>query len=1391
MEEILKEVPSENFGGKESGNGEGEQKDDNAEQKIQDKIDTLLILEERGWLGDYTYYNAKTGGVAEVAEEVEDEEQGTEGNGYIELVHSMEAYRDELIDEGKIVEAGQFRPYWDYIILGHGRGEATPTEQTVDYRRITDGQPLTVLEFATVWLAMQIEPNSNTVISDTYNSATNAKDADKYIYLKTLVKKQIAPIIDEASTSRIKFIKKSFIASVQSFRNNYNDARLNQKIVTKMFEGIKDRLSRKPVEAYDWQTESVTFSLDFVLEEGGGGKSGPIKAASGVPASAGTSTYLEYYPGLEYDLFNNFKVDEYIPLIILCKNDNPEDRIFKAHVEDSAQLRLFKKKGPSKIYKWLDDYEAMSIIFYIYVGNSDPKTAFAYRRDFVRVSYSFRNRDLFFNRFTFTLLHMNVSAIVDRLNSGFGSGGEKGAGELRPQTPGRFVVQTPTAKNIIGIKQNFVVPGIDIDRTLMMHFISSDPVLAVLFRFNEQDNPWTQKKVLRFDMFLFGTMQIVMKLDTVTSNAQIMEYHGIRTAMIQGTKFSKVAVASESLQDAEVFRYILLRLYAAYNDAYEELYENYNFIQKITGVGELERTEEYVEPDTTAESLIDPEERIIFQLKRVNPEMWSESNYARSIALNTYLQVIPISKNQVEFYRSEGRDVILWPERITNLEEEWQAKVFLDSKGKRIQHFYTTSTAERKFITFVPNTSKTGENFPLLPKCQKEPSGIHVHSDWTITVPRIEKGKTKESVKTLKLLDPKQTRVANDIAAFVDVPECQIIGMPIGPNALLRCVAYALGEDKEEILKPDFDEIAEGLREELAGRANCAKQENYDKTAEQIAAEVNDPDVPLDSLVHYRLIEEVFEINLFTFTTTDHKDYVLVPPRSLPPYVRTHKDRPSVLVFRHFYKNKGLQYHHYELISSRSQGAVSFLFGVNESAKLASVTTSLARSVTVSPFTKIADGKAFTRYAIESSERKVFYFSSSLTESVVGQSFDSRGKVRSLTFRLDSVEGEKEHNFGRISVFTEPLEPFDKPIIEPVSSDLEALSRLSNLEGLVLSIKGYVPQQGSTEAEEPQLIGVWCTIRDNRAPVNSPDIECYISLNPTRLLGSHRPLRYEVGGVVQNESGKEKSLPSESATQALSRYQKTVAIYIQIMKRLYVKSGLTPDDFMDRHTTIIPGARLDVAGGDRYVPVDANSSFSLLLGHFKRTFPKLFEGDKIVADSEKTWTNVYIRLERYQKIREEQKVLLGASARVDKFPPFLSATFETVDDFIRHTRNEMIFMSPERIKLEISIAQESNLLLVTEINGALKNNYAPFFYLHESTSLFLVQNVKYGDKRRAQTVAKFWKQNNINTGFMTGPLADDSNVRVVSLTRLVVEDLDDVMVLEYDRSSYAAFLLVR
>jgi len=1317
MEEIPGEVPVEN----------------DPEQEIQNKIDTLLTLEERGWLGDYTYYDAKN-----------------VGNGYIELLHSMETYRDELIESGDVERAGQFRPYWNHIILGD---EVEENGKTTDYRRITDGQSLTVLEFATVWLAMQIEPNSNTVISDTYNSSANPKDIDKYIYLKNLVKKQISPIIDEAATSKIKFIKKSFIASVQSFRNNYTDARLNQKIITKMFEGIKDRLKREPVEAYDWQTESVTFSLDFMLEEGS------IEEKK-------TQTFLEYYPGLEFDLFNNFKVDDYVPLIILCKNDNPEDRIFKAHIEDAEQMKLYKKKGPSKTHKWLDDYESTSIIFYIYVGTGDPKTSFALRRDFVRVSYSFRRGDLFFNRFTFTLLHMNVSSIVERLNLGF-------AGATQPQ---RFVVQSPTAKNILGIRQNFVVPKMDIDRTLMMHFISSDPVLAVLFRFNEQDNPWTQKKVLKFDMFLFGTMQIVMKLDTVTSNAQIMEYHGTRTAMIFGTKFAKITVTSESLQDAEVFRYILVRLYAAYNDAYEELYQKYNFIQKITGVGELERTEKYVSPDMTMETPIDEEERIIFQLKRINPEMWAESNYARLIGLNTYLQVIPISKNQVEFYRSEGRDVILWPTEITNLGPEWQAKDFRDSRGKRIQHFYTTSTQERKFITFVQNKSKTGENFPLLPKCQKEPSGIVINSDWTIRVPQIEKGKNKESVKTLKLLDPKQTRVANDIATFLGVPECQIIGMPVGSNALLRCVAYALGEDKDDILKPDFDEIAEGLREELASKANCAKQENYDKTVEEIAAEVNDPNVFLDSLTHYRMIEEVFQINLFTFTTTDQKDYVLVPPRSLVPYVRNHKDRPSLLVFRHLYKNKNSEQYHYELISSRSKGAVNFLFGVTETAKLEYVTTSLSRSVTVSPFTKIADRKAFTQYTIKTSENKIFYFSSDLVE---GQTFDTRGKVRSLTFKIDESP-------GRISVFTEPLEPFDKPIIEPVSSDLETVSQLGNLEGLRLSVKGYVPQSG--DSSELLLAGIWCTIQDKNAPLESSEIECYIPLNPTKLLESHKPLRYEIGGVVQGNLKKEEI---ESVTQELSRFQKTVTIYIQIMKRLYVKSGLNLDDFMDQYTEIVPGAQLDVADGDRYVPVSANSSFPKLLQHFKKVFPKLFFGDKVVADSEKTWTNIYIRLERYQKIREEQRLLLGVSARVDKFPPFLSATFETVDDFIRHTRNEMIFMSPERLRLEMSIAQESNLLLVTEINGALKNNYAPFFYLHESTSLFIIQNVKYGDKRRAQTVSKFWKQNNINTGFMTGPLADDSNVRVINLSNLVIEDLDDVMVLEYDRNAYAALLLVR
>lgn len=1287
-----------------------EEQEPNETKEITQKIDTLIALEERGWLGELVYHDSRY------------EENGEDGDGFIELFDSMKNLRNKLVNSGKIEQAAEFRTYWNMIVLG--------TE--ADYRRITDGQPLELIEFARIWLAMQILSESNTIISDKYGSLVTS--AEQYIYLKQIIQNEIMTVMNEYSVSDVKFIKKNFIQSVQSFSSDYENAKAAQKILTSTFEGIQILLERQPVQSYDWETETVTFSLDH--------------------------SFPRYVQGLELDIFDDFKVDEYVPMIVMMKNDTKKrqeaDRIFKVHVENAEQMKLYTLPAKGKRVSWIDDYQSMSIIFFVYVGIDNPKLAS--QKDFVRVAYSFKKGNVEFNRFTFTLTHLNVQLIIDRINQRFK----------------RFSIEPPAAKNVINIRRNFLVPNIEIDRTLMIHFITTDPVLALLFRFSEQDHPWTQKYVLTFTMFLFGDLKIVMKLDTVTSNAKIAENEGVKTSIPQGTKFAKITIDSMNVSDGDVCRYIIERLYTAYIDSYNDLYNVYNRLQEITGAGVLPKIDTYKEADLEDEAEINKDERNVFQLKRINPEMWANSNYSANIGANIFLQVMPISKNQVDFYKSEGRDVILWPVRIRNVEPALQAAEFFDTKGKRIQHFYTTSTPIQKFITFVPNPGPNKEDFPLLPKCQKEPSGIIVHDNWEISIPKVEKGKTKETVKILKLLEPGQTRIGNDIAVFLNVPEVQIIGMPVGPNSLLKCISYAMEENKNDVFDPKYDEALIELRKDLAVKSHVSMQENYDKTIEQIEKEVLDPFTSLDSLVHYRMIEEVFEINIFTVIVTNQKDYVLGIPRGLAPYVRTSRDRPSIIVFR--YQPKGHLDFHYELVAVKENRAFNFLLEGTVIQKLEKIMINLTRSITVSPFTKVQNGKVFTHYTVKSSEDKIFYFSEKFINRIIGQSFDTRGKVRTLTFDLGNNE--------KLSLFTEPLEPFDKPLMEPLTGTIELFTKFSKLEGVSVSIKSYTPKLNEF------LIGIWISLRDHNSPIEYSDAECYISLTPTKLLQNQKPLRYEIGGIV-------KDLKHESETQALARYQRVVSIYLQIIKRLYVAQNLAPLEFMQRWTILVENVKLEVAGGDRYVPSSVTLSFETLLAHFQEKFPKLFyqsnienENGRILVDSEKTWKNLLIRLQRFQKIRDQQKILAGISTRVDKFQPFLSATFTTPEDFTRHTKNQKIFMSYERFKLELTMAQDANPVLVQELNASMKNNFAPFFYLHKMKNLYLIQNVKYGDRRRAQTVAKFWKENNINSGFMTGPIANDSDIVVVDLMNMEIENPEDIMILKYEKNSYGALLLI-
>lgn len=1267
---------------------------------IRDNYDLLRRYTDKELLADMIYRDQNTG-------------------KYIYLPQVIQSMMDVM----NANEIDDFSIYWFAL-----------HEEDVDFRRPIDGAVLTVLDFARVWLHYQIR-SARTKISAEFGQ--DAKIKEKSEAITKVLMDNIIPVRDATTVTAIQFTKKDFVTSVLSYQEEFNEAFAAQKTTVKILETISDFFDDiDPVESFDWAVKEISYSLDIKLKR--------------------EKDSFKYTPGAELDIFDSISTSERIPFCVLTFG-NPDKsepkRFFKMHVKDSEDM--------TKYMGLYDKPDPMTITIYINTGKRFLK------KDIVKAVYSFKKGSPNFGRLTFSIPHDNVDIIRGYLND-----------HLK-----KFeVLESDPLKNVVGSERNFIVKGVNIDRYLFIHTITAaEPSNAVLLRYRETLTPASQKLVLKFQMQLFGQISIKIGLNKVGASTMIVSKDGLKSTLHSGENYLDIVVTSRNLLEGEVAKYVITRVISDYIERYDELFGGFyqpiydntkkalgrrDVNRKLTDAQEQSirpvRIEPIVEREET-QTTYDPEAKGIAQLKQVNPDMWKGSAYPRQMAPKANLQVIPIRESEIEMYRAQGRDVILWPVIISTVDDDLQAKNFNN------RHWYTTSTEELKYITFVRSTDKV---FPLYPKCNKEPTGLFMDDEnEVIEINLRQKGRSSSGVATMKLLNIGQQRTGTEttkvMGKFLGVEDIGMIGIPVNNNSLLQCIFAALDPSYRQTFNEDE---LQKWREVIANFAILCKQENRFATVEEIAAKIRDPSVKLDSAKYYRAIEDVFEINLFTITVNKRTDLLLDPPQYCSSYVhvrnRMRSDgtpRPIIVVFK--YKPKTVRDFHYELVFARNSNVMSYSFTSEIILKrLNEALAGICRTINVQPMTRMENGLVRTNYTVSTSDMKILEIPPELLSLdgnskfvyIDGQTFDSMGKVRTVNIRMNS---------GILTFVSEPLEAFLTNISKPVLTTLSIFREFQNKFNV--QNVSYVPQDDGVVRK---LVGIWCTIGN---------IYGYVPINPTEWQQDFQPIKYEVGYSFTEV---------ESPTQKLMRMQRVTVIYIQIIKRLYVLSGMTADDFV-QNVMIFKQQHMDVSGADRFIPLKMMSNFVALKEHFAKLFPSLFYNGRIVYDSEETKQNILIRLRRFDKIRDDQVTLSGTSKDVDRFGQFLTGVFETVEDFSRHNPQEKIFLSLSRLRLEAQIISDTTPKVVNNIQASPDlYKKSPYFYLHQGRYLYMIQNVEGFNLASAQTVAKFWFQNNINSGYFTAPLATGIDVDIVDLLKFRVLEKDQITVLDYGERKYAALI---
>jgi len=1244
------------------------------------------------------------------------------------------------------------------------------------YSNYMDGSQLDILTLATAWLAVGIDVANRKIkfineetqkvineIPQPFYALSLATDVtERNAELFKIIDTEINAAIQLEYSTNLAFTRVNIInAAIQFFPSIITGLKSQAKLEKTFSKIVNDYQKITPLPAFDDMLENGSFVLELIGEDG---------------------RTVELAPGSHIDLFDRIACSPIVPVCIFNGDEvktgkaifqSVNNRIIKTDCPSAESLLLMQKR------EFFSNARSLRIVMLVFIGDDIEKAADLVAEDFVEVIFSFKKGDAGYNKFTVTFKYEEaVDILIERLNI-----------HIKDY---QVAMPDKVQNRMVGVTQTFVIPALALDKEVFMFFTTTD-VANSLFRFDEHDTPWSQKKILSFAILLVGHVKMIVKAEVVDHTTFPVIDKGKLAILVKGDHIVTITLSAQNMEQYNLARYVILRFFANYVRNYEANYNIYNQMFPRKRIAPIVPVAVMTGDEAQGGNGL----RNIKHLRVVDPALWTRCNYTRVAASNVDQQVKPINKSEVDKYIRSGRMVIKWPVEVRGLPADKQTRPSIDPRtGKEIRVFYTAFSSKNPFIALVPNMGPNADDHPYIPKCQKTPSTLIVNADWSLSIVEKEKNTTRSNKKTLRLLSPGETGpVYGSLNHYIgNGNSVYRYGVLRSKASFLHCVMFATSQPDDEYRNVHTSKAGEDLivemRHMLSAFASVCMQENPGKTVEEIASAIENPDVYLDPTLYYRACEEMYGVNIFVAGPNDSKELLLQAPNFENFYIRT-KRRPlsgsMVVIKLPLPHTEGLNMFQCEVLFI-TQGEGGSLFTDEVTRKLEEATNKIAKSIKITPtcvIKTLPDGKvaATQVMAVEESTPDV-QLPASFLSKLTAMHVDPHGKCRGIRVKLP--------NGTQVWIITPPIEPLCGPNVGDVEEnstfkEVENGLEIAEVEALEANKRAYVISELFSTAEfhftpqDGQLVGMWFDLYG---------LNVYLPLEPSPWLETYTPVKYS---IVFN------SITTESPTLKLQRLQRVVTVSMQIMKRLYVLSGLDAEKFVEEHMTFgEPAQLMTTAGGSRLIPANAMKTFDALKAHFIRQFPSLFQDGKLLCDTEAYFGNMTQRLLNYEaSIELERKTQItafdpdGNTDRLTKFPRHLDWFYVCYEDFTVHSKNQLLFMSTDRLHLELKMQKESKIHAATRIEPSLLSRREPYVYVYTSKkfkAMFLVQNVEGGEASKAATIASYWVQNRVNLGYFAPPIVPEASANIVLAQSLEIENPFIPLVIKYQSGEHAALL---
>jgi hypothetical protein len=798
-------------------------------------------------------------------------------------------------------------------------------------------------------------------------------------------------------------------------------------------------------------------------------------------------------------------------------------------------------------------------------------------------------------------------------------------------------------------------------------------------------------------------------------------------------------IKAKNMETLVQFIKIFSRLITIYKEYDEYIYDMFSEV-----IPELKT----VEKKEIVSELIDEK---IKNLRNIAPDVFTKGTVGYSRLCSCDHQPIIVSDD------SEAKD--------------WRNKTFIDKKENEEKYRqiatyppkkeealfrFTCPTDERPYPYLVENnTEENSETYPYVPCCGKEDKlddfyNIYYKEDKE----KIKSYKSYE-INTIKVLEYKRTgkvpsQIQNLLSSYNtdEKYEFNRIGTVRSVNSLIHCIMISLqdiNDDATEYRNLDNneqrEEFCKSIRKKMINSfpdLNVYKQELYDISIEEIKDKLENENEFLDPALYYRGLEELYNINIFTFVP--ESDGTKEPSIEIPRHKFTHirPDRPerdSIIIFKHNGgESEDLRYSQCELIfnsgklkdtdiekkedidkkgrgrpkkEEKQKEALTasekseYFFGINMTNILYQTLEKFSKSYIFS-FSKNPDGLETNKIQIRLNPYSSVFYNDILRSpiKIISQFIDGYGKTRIINIKVAQY---------KISLFVPPTQPFN------VVSSLDVYTTTSEVVSTIFG-----------EPKKTIKEGFWYSIIDYEYGLFIPCVTKSTAIIP------------EAPVLYKNTEKRE--------IDSITKYR-NIKKYYNWFRNLVIW-GLRSNGVLDlkdlnnlpKYIKIVDKIDYNVGPKilDRRLPKNQNFSY------LHNWWPEYFTKDNKV----KMTVSLYDKM--YKMIKRDYTIKDGLSLAPEKY---LQDIYETEEDFMKYINSRLIIginhLEMWRKQRKSGVSTEA-IIYKDLTKTSLLNQEEPFLYLMESmtgeSKIYIIQNIKTGNILRASFVSKTWVDSKYNIG---------------------------------------------